>query len=116
MLAYVLIKDVMPWGMNRYFPERMKAEQAKRSADALLLKNELEEKEHRRKMEERTAEALEGIKQAVVISNERIDELTRIATEHNTFTINAVTTMREVVAKSKRDSQPKIRVARKIKP
>lgn len=115
MVLYVVLKDILPWGMNKYFPERVKAEQSKRNAEALLLKEEIEEREHRRKMEERTAQALENIQQAVTISNERLQELTRITAEHSGFTIEAVTDMRETVAKNKRDSNPKMKPVRKPK-
>ena len=114
MVVYVFLKDCLPWIMNRYFPEHVKAEQAKRNAEALLLKNDLDEKEHRRAMEERSTVAMEKMGEAVVILNERLDKLTDLTAEHITFTVEAVTAMRETVAK-RRDTQDKIKSVRKAR-
>lgn len=114
MAVYVIMKDVLPWVMNRYFPAHMKKEQDKRNAEALLLKSELEDKEHRRAMEERSTVAMEKMGEAVIILNERLDKLTDITAEHNTFTIQAVTAMRETVAK-RHITQDKIKPVRKAK-
>lgn len=113
-LLYILYKELVPFVLNRVYPDRVKAEQAKRNTDALILRSEIEEKEHRRKMEERTADALEGIKDAVIITNERLDKLSDLMSEHSTFTASAISDMRVTVAKSKRgDSNPKIAPKRK---
>lgn len=104
--------------------EEERAAQAKRDAEAALLKarleRELREEEHRRKMDERLVTAQEEnakniaqMTMAITVNNERLGQLFAILDKLNTFTVDAVGDMREsVIQLHKRDTQQKIKPVR----
>lgn len=96
--------------------------QARREAEATLLKSRIEretrDEEHRRKIEERmvsaqelTASNIQQMTLAITVNNERLGQMFAILDKLNSFTVDAVGDMRESVIKlhkNRGDSQPKI--------
>ncbi len=109
-LAYVIVKEVWPFFRDRVWPQKVAQENAERERLKTL-------EERAAQIEERQTKAFEGMSLstqqmalAIATNNERLTTLITGHNEHDRFTREAVTDMRDRVASQYPVAKPKRKV------
>src|SRR5512146_2427151 len=83
VVAWIILRDVIPPIVNKVWPRHIQAEQS--------------EREWQHRQEERIASAMEKMTLAITANNERMSQVVSLLEKHDLYTINAVTEMKERV-------------------
>lgn len=83
VVAWIILRDVIPPIVNKVWPKHIQAEQS--------------EREWQHKQEERIVSAMEKMTLAITANNERMSQVINLLERHDAYTVTAVTEMKERV-------------------